>query len=370
MIQSLATLAFQTVVDNIEFLGDVGHVDDDVLTKLLVHCQVETLREVEDLTWEGSGRDLRALTHELWHGLYKRRFPRQYAQLLSRCEEGTAEGRSAARANQHTDYRLLYEEAELREQERLEQSANRLKARYDSHEEHKRSRQIQVCSLQPSSSKRQRMSSGGGQSIAPAGVRARLLEKTRPGTVAGARKIGTVSMPPQRPCGSGRGRAPARSFSRPTTAMRMSAVGGKAASAEAGPHPSPRTTRYSDASPLSAKALVALSGGRGPERACSVPLTAMRPLAASGEQGLSRYHSMPPASMGATDPLGGTTTGSTAAPHKEEEQAALLRKSTEMMIQGETDAGIRAAVCNKRPPASKLRSKHGSLDPVKPGWSK
>lgn len=137
-------------------------------------------------------------------------------------------------------------------------------------------------------------------------------------------------MPPQRPCGSSRGRVPTRSFSRPTTVMRMSAVGGKAASAEAGPQPSSRTTRYSSTSPLSAKALVALSGGRAPERTCSIPLPAMKPLVASSEQSLKRHHSFPPASMDAMDSPGGATAISTETSRKEYEQAGLRRKVFEL----------------------------------------
>jgi len=49
-IPTLVDLCVQTVIDNVRYLGDVGHVDQHLLERILPHCTVDQLMHVEKST--------------------------------------------------------------------------------------------------------------------------------------------------------------------------------------------------------------------------------------------------------------------------------------------------------------------------------
>lgn len=47
---SLVDLCVQTAIDNLRYLGDVGETDLHLLARILPHCTLEQLTQVEDST--------------------------------------------------------------------------------------------------------------------------------------------------------------------------------------------------------------------------------------------------------------------------------------------------------------------------------
>lgn len=47
-VPSLVDLCVQTAIDNVRYLGDVGGVGEQLLERILPHCDVDQLKHIED----------------------------------------------------------------------------------------------------------------------------------------------------------------------------------------------------------------------------------------------------------------------------------------------------------------------------------
>eukprot|EP00798_Chlamydomonas_sp_ICE-L_P011843 gene11843-14947_t len=71
---SLRELPLHTLVSTREHLRDVGHLDLDSVRAMLLYCNTNQLKVIEDCTLAGSGRDLAWYTWHMWHRHYTERF--------------------------------------------------------------------------------------------------------------------------------------------------------------------------------------------------------------------------------------------------------------------------------------------------------
>uniref|UniRef100_A0A0D6R7K5 Elongin-A n=1 Tax=Araucaria cunninghamii TaxID=56994 RepID=A0A0D6R7K5_ARACU len=167
---SLLDLCIQTAIDNIQYLGDVGETDSELLKVILAHCSEEQLMFIEDST---EGRDLSPVTDSLWMNIYERKFGEENVILVKRRmkQKGVI-----------FKWRLLYqaklEEQEKQQQKMLEKSLDRLKQRYAKADQEKQSKQIQICTKVPPT-KRNRNYGGYGSSSDLSNVKGRLMKKAK-----------------------------------------------------------------------------------------------------------------------------------------------------------------------------------------------
>ncbi|XP_068494898.1 uncharacterized protein [Phaseolus vulgaris] len=70
-IPTLVDLCVQKVIDNVRYLGNVGYVDQHLLERILPHCTVDQLMNVEKST---KGRDLSPVTDKLWKKFFEKQF--------------------------------------------------------------------------------------------------------------------------------------------------------------------------------------------------------------------------------------------------------------------------------------------------------
>ncbi|MFQ6630477.1 hypothetical protein Gotur_009102 [Gossypium turneri] len=76
---SLVDLCVRTVIDNVRYLGDVGETDSHLLERILPHCTVDQLLHVETST---KGRDLSSVTDKLWKNFYELQFGRESMKIV------------------------------------------------------------------------------------------------------------------------------------------------------------------------------------------------------------------------------------------------------------------------------------------------
>ncbi|XP_073061042.1 elongin-A-like isoform X1 [Primulina eburnea] len=147
-VPSLVDLCIQVAIDNVRYLGDVGETDFHLLERILPHCTLDQLMHIENTT---KGRDLSPATDELWKKFYVRQFGIESANLVV---ERMGQKRVIFK------WKQLYE-AKLKDREEATQkSLDRIKKRYQEEDARKQSRQVQLCTKVPPSS-RKRIFEGG-----------------------------------------------------------------------------------------------------------------------------------------------------------------------------------------------------------------
>ncbi|KAH7405424.1 hypothetical protein KP509_15G069800 [Ceratopteris richardii] len=116
------------------------------------------------------GRDLSPVTNELWRQFYSRKFgPESMNLVLERMKKKRVSFK----------WHLLYQ-AKVREQEEVQKKCvDRLKQLYKEADMQKQSRQTQMCTKVPPSSKRKSIHSGAGSSSQFNHIKGRLMKKSR-----------------------------------------------------------------------------------------------------------------------------------------------------------------------------------------------
>ncbi|XP_039011313.1 transcription elongation factor B polypeptide 3 isoform X1 [Hibiscus syriacus] len=146
---SLVDLCVRTAIDNVRYLGDVGETDTHLLERILPHCTIDQLLHVETST---KGRDLSPVTDKLWKNFYELQFGRDSMKVvIERMKRKKVSFR----------WRQLYE-AKLKDVQEAENKAiDRLRQLYKKEDARKQSRQVQLCTKVPPSSKRSFFSGSG-----------------------------------------------------------------------------------------------------------------------------------------------------------------------------------------------------------------
>ncbi|KAL6538259.1 hypothetical protein OROGR_012247 [Orobanche gracilis] len=157
-VPSLVDLCIQMAIDNVRHLGDVGETDYHLLDRILSHCTLDQLMHIENRT---EGRDLSPVTDKLWKKFYNLQFGVDSTNI--------AIERMRKRKVTYK-WRQLYEnylqQAKVEEREEATQnSLERIKLRYQEEDARKRSRQLQLCSKVPPSSKKRSPCGGVASSI-------------------------------------------------------------------------------------------------------------------------------------------------------------------------------------------------------------
>ncbi|XP_057796152.1 uncharacterized protein LOC131012261 [Salvia miltiorrhiza] len=139
---SLVDLCVHLAIDNVRYLGDVGETDHHLLERILCHCTLDQLMHIENST---ADRDLSPVTDKLWKRFFKDSFGEDSFNIVV----------EKMRQKKVTfKWKQLYE-AKLKEREEATQkSLDRIKQRYLEEDAKKRTRQVQLCSKVPPSSKK------------------------------------------------------------------------------------------------------------------------------------------------------------------------------------------------------------------------
>ncbi|XWS44492.1 hypothetical protein CRYUN_Cryun15aG0050100 [Craigia yunnanensis] len=163
---SLVDLCVRTAIDNVRYLGDVGETDSHLLELILPHCTMDQLMHVEKSTKE---RDLSPVTDKLWKNFYELQFGRANTNLvIERMKHKKVSFR----------WRQLYE-AKLKDIQEAENKAiDRLKQRYKKEDARKQSRQVQLCTKVPPSSKRS-FYAGSGPCYNLSNVKSNIMKKAK-----------------------------------------------------------------------------------------------------------------------------------------------------------------------------------------------
>ncbi|XP_075498013.1 elongin-A-like isoform X1 [Primulina tabacum] len=157
-VPSLVDLCIQVAIDNVRYLGDVGETDFHLLERILPHCTLDQLMHIENNT---KGRDLSPATDELWKKFYVRQFGIESANLVV---ERMGQKRVIFK------WKQLYE-AKLKDREEATQkSLDRIKKRYQEEDARKQSRQVQLCTKVPPSSRKRIFEGGSSISNARSGL--------------------------------------------------------------------------------------------------------------------------------------------------------------------------------------------------------
>ncbi|XP_021274607.1 transcription elongation factor B polypeptide 3 [Herrania umbratica] len=163
---SLVDLCVRTAIDNVRYLGDVGETDSHLLERILPHCTMDQLIHVEKST---KGRDLSPVTDKLWKNFYELQFGRASTNLvIERMKLKKVSFR----------WRQLYE-AKLKDVQEAENKAiDRLKQLYKKEDARKQSRQVQLCTKVPPSSKRN-FFAGSGPGYNLSNAKSNIMKKAK-----------------------------------------------------------------------------------------------------------------------------------------------------------------------------------------------
>ncbi|XP_058096526.1 uncharacterized protein LOC131242119 [Magnolia sinica] len=166
-IPTLLDLCIQTAIDNIRYIGDVGETDIYLLKDILPHCTLDQLMHIEECS---QGRDLSPVTDNLWKNFYEKHFGEESVNLVVK---------RMKRKQVVFKWRLLYE-AKVKERDEAQQkSVDRLKKLYEEEGVRKQSRQIQLCSKVPPSSKKRNSFGGHGPGNNFSNVKGNLMKKAK-----------------------------------------------------------------------------------------------------------------------------------------------------------------------------------------------
>lgn len=139
---SLLHLCKQTTIDNLRYLGDVGETDIELLKDILPHCTEDQLMHIEKSTHP---RDLSAATDKVWLKFFQKKFGMETYNVI------------VGRMKQHRvvfPWRKIYETQVKQEEEDLKEQLEVLRQKYKENNLKKQSRQLQVCTKIPPSSKK------------------------------------------------------------------------------------------------------------------------------------------------------------------------------------------------------------------------
>jgi elongin-A len=172
MVVPLLELCIRSAIDNLQYLGDVGETDIQLLKIILPHCNAEQLNHIETSTKD---RDLSPVTDELWRKCYGRQFGNDAVTMVKE---------RMAKRNAKFKWRQLYQ-AKVREQEDLQkEGVKRLKDLYKEQNSQKESRKCRPIDLKPPESKRIRRTgvaggARGSASVSRTPAKGRLMQKSR-----------------------------------------------------------------------------------------------------------------------------------------------------------------------------------------------
>ncbi|KAJ8429714.1 hypothetical protein Cgig2_013786 [Carnegiea gigantea] len=76
---SLVDLCVQVAIDNIRYIGNVGATDAHLLEQILPHCTVEQLMHIENATVD---RDLTPVTDKLWKKFFEATFGSHWVEKV------------------------------------------------------------------------------------------------------------------------------------------------------------------------------------------------------------------------------------------------------------------------------------------------
>ncbi|XWS41092.1 hypothetical protein CRYUN_Cryun17cG0050800 [Craigia yunnanensis] len=163
---SLVDLCVRMAIDNVRYLGDVGETDSHLLECILPHCTIDQLLHVEKST---KGRDLSSVTDKLWKNFYELQFGHASTNLvIERMKLKKVSFR----------WRQLFE-AKLKDVQEAENKAiDRLKKLYKKEDARKQSRQVQLCTKVPPSSKRS-FYAGSGPGNSLSNVKSNIMKKAK-----------------------------------------------------------------------------------------------------------------------------------------------------------------------------------------------
>lgn len=169
MVVSLLELAVRKAIDNLQYIGDVGETDLQLLQRILPHCTAEQLHHIETST---KGRDLSPVTDELWRKCYGRKFGNDE---LEKVQEGMSKSKRKFK------WSRLYQVKLREEAEAQKKGVNRLRELYKEQNSQKESRQMKPVDLQPPESKRMKRTGSAGSSGHSSKVvaKGRLMQKSR-----------------------------------------------------------------------------------------------------------------------------------------------------------------------------------------------
>jgi elongin-A len=168
MVVSLLELSVRKAIDNLQYIGDVGETDIQLLKRILPHCTAEQLNHIETST---KGRDLSPVTDELWRKCYGRKFGNDAVDMVQE---------RMSKRNCKFKWRQLFQ-AKVREQDEIQKKGvNRLRELYKEQNTQKESRQMKPVDLKPPESKRVRRTGPGGSSGPSSKItKGRLMQKSR-----------------------------------------------------------------------------------------------------------------------------------------------------------------------------------------------
>lgn len=166
-VPSLVDLCVQKAIDNVRYIGNVGETDTHLLERILPHCTVEQLMHIENAT---TGRDLSSVTNKLWKKLYEAKFG---TEAMNKVIE------NMKRKRQRFPWRQLYQ-AKLKFQEEAQnKSLERMRQLYKSEDAKRQSRQIQICSKAPPSTRKRSFSGGFGSGSSICNSTSNLMKKAK-----------------------------------------------------------------------------------------------------------------------------------------------------------------------------------------------
>ncbi|KAK6238431.1 hypothetical protein QUC31_003900 [Theobroma cacao] len=167
---SLVDICIRTAIDNVRYLGDVGETDSHLLERILPHCTMDQLIHVEKST---KGRDLSPVTDKLWKNFYELQFGRASTNLvIERMKLKKVSFR----------WRQLYEGSlPVKWCPKLYLASTQVFRKRPLHSksaEGKQSRQVQLCTKVPPSSKRS-FFAGSGPGYNLSYVKSNIMKKAK-----------------------------------------------------------------------------------------------------------------------------------------------------------------------------------------------
>jgi elongin-A len=167
MVVSLLELAVRKAIDNLQYIGDVGETDLQLLKRILPHCTAEQLHHIETST---KGRDLSSVTDELWRKCYGRKWGNDQLE----------KAQGMPQSKRKYPWRRLYQNKLREEAETQRKGVNRLRELYKEQNSQKESRQMKPVDLKPPESKRlKRTFTAGSSGSSKVVAKGRLMQKSR-----------------------------------------------------------------------------------------------------------------------------------------------------------------------------------------------
>lgn len=164
---SLVDLCVQVAIDNIRYIGNVGATDAHLLEQILPHCTVEQLMHIENATVD---RDLTPVTDKLWKKFFEATFGSHWVEKVVKrmAENGVT-----------YNWRQLYQ-ARLKEvDEKRNNTVERIAQSYKDQNARKQSRQIQICTKVPPSTKKRSFCGAFGGSSSFSNLKSNLMKKAK-----------------------------------------------------------------------------------------------------------------------------------------------------------------------------------------------